>query len=239
MAYIYRNDNIFTASNDYDASIYITILEQTNCQENTFSVVTPRYTTINETGETFELPKKDGVYKVICEDFFITNEYIYYHYPNLFASLIDSIKESICDCKCDDCEDCDKTDYSAVLTKLLSYGIINDNKYFDSLKLTAKCIKCDVLDTSTCNLLTEQVTGKSDSNKLNKKFIAYYYLVYYYTDLKSKSSTNNIDFEKLYDFKKISKCISKLNINSSCIKQSIYSDINPGIFTVQFNPTFT
>lgn len=235
-----RVDNVFdiyiSDNKNYKAILYL----QNDCSFTDATVVETKEITSQNSSVTITLPNKDGIYKLLIfsgsSSIFL--EKIVYHYPNLFNCLIDSIKESLCDCKCDDCEDCDKTNYSDILTKLLSYGIINNNKYVDNLTSTTKCVRCDISDIATCNVLIEQVTGKSDSNKLNKKLIAYYYLVYYYTDLKSKSSINNVDYEKLYDFKNISKCIAKLDVNNSCIKETIYSDINPRIFTAEFNPIF-
>jgi|688.fasta_scaffold00217_17 hypothetical protein len=233
---ILRENNLFTITNTGVDLIYITVYVQTFCGSNQWDILIPEQSTDDVLQIT--LPNKDNLYKIVISDKKNSTETIYVSiYSEFLKSFVDSVNNILCGCPCEECDDCDKKekDYLSAITKLLSYNIINNGIYNQYLTATNDCIKCNILDSNQCVLMKETILGNADNTLLMKQLIAYYYLVFYYTDL-SLNNGSNIVTEK-YNFNNIVKCIKKLGLDIDCIKDAIH--IEPqGIYTFEFNNTF-
>lgn len=214
---ITRNDNIITITKTGINTIYVTVYIQTYCDSNVWEVIIPRQSTDDTLSIT--LPNRDDLYRLYIEDdrTVYTKNYVY-RYTNFLESLIEDIKYTLCGCACSDCGKNEK-DYLSTILKLLSYNIINGSIYNEFLTSTNDCVKCNVLDTNQCLLLNETVLGASDNTLLMKQLIAYYYLVFYYVDLRLNDNSHIIT--QRYDYDNIIQCIKKLGIDELCIKDNI------------------
>lgn len=231
MAYtIVRNNNIFTITKTGLNVLYVTVYTQTFCNSNEWKVLIPEQQ--NNGILLITLPKKDDLYKIVITDKLLLNDtYNVSIYTQFLKSFVEDVHYILCGCSCSDCDDCDKKekDYLSVITKLLSYNIINDSIYNQYLIATNNCLKCTVLNSNQCILLHESILGNSDNTLLIKQLIAYYYLVFYYTDLKINDNTNE-NIMEVYKYNTIIQCIKKLGLDENCIKNAINLQTE-GIFT--------
>ena len=237
MAYtILRNGNVFTVTKTGLNLLYITVYTQTFCNSNEWKVLLPQQ--INNGVLLLTLPKKDDLYKIVITDKLLLNDtYTVSIYTQFLKSFVENVHYILCGCPCSNCDDCDKKekDYLSAITKLLSYNIINNSLYNQYLTATNSCIKCNILDSNECILLNESILGNADNTLLIKQLIAYYYLVFYYTDLKLNNDSVNV--AEIYNFNNIIQCVRKLGINENCIKNIII--IEPErTYTFEFNNTF-
>jgi hypothetical protein len=228
---IVRENNVFTIANTGTNALYVTVYIQTFCGSNQWEVLIPEQFT-NYTLQV-TLPNTDNLYKIVITD----KEDLYETINEFLKSFVISVHTILCGCPCEECDDCDKKekDYLSAITKLLSYNIINGGIYNKYLTATNDCIKCSVLDSNQCILLKETILGNANNTLLMKQLIAYYYLVFYYTDL-SLNNSSTIVTER-YNFNNIIQCIRKLGITEMCIKDAIYTQPQ-GIYTYEFNNTF-
>ena len=221
MAYtITRNNNVFTINTNGGNALYITVYIETFCNSFEWDVLIPEQFTNDIL--TIDLPNKDNLYKIVITDKeHLYNEHKIPIYTNFLKSYIEDVKYILCGCPCENCEDCNKEekDYLSVLVKMFAYNSINENLYNTYFNITNLCIKCDILDLNQCMLLNETILGDGDNKELMKKTIAYYYLVFYFTDLKLNNNSQIIT--DIYQYKEILKCIKKLSINIDCIKNII------------------
>lgn len=213
-----RNKNIFTVEKVSGNDISVTVYIETFCNSDEWiefleeQLVTTTY--------TFTLPA-DNFYRItVTDEEELLENYDITIYNNFLTSLIEDIGDVLCGCECKGCDDCDEKKYGSVFSKLLTYNIINNNQYFTNLEITNDCVKCNILEFSKCILTNEAILGTSDNKVLIKELIAYYYLVYYYTDL--SLSDNSSSITELYNYTNIIKCINKLNIDINCIKDLLY-----------------
>lgn len=238
MGYILTRDgNSFTVLKTGEGDLYVTVYAQSNCQLDEYEVVIAEQEVLVSTSIT--LPNKDSLYRIQFTDSDGLDESTYVSvYKEFLKSLIEDIKYVLCGCACESCPDCGKKekDYLSALVKMFSYNIINGSMYNQFFTATGECVKCNILDVNQCLLRNETILGNSDNTELMKQVIAYYYLVYYYTDLRLNQNSSNVT--TLYDYKNIIKCIKKLGIDESCINGSIVIEEPEGIFTVEFNNTF-
>jgi hypothetical protein len=217
---ITRNNNIFTITKTGNNAIYVTIYTQTSCDSNQWSVLIPEQFTNDSLIIT--LPNKDGLYRIFITDNQGFNETLNIPiYTSILKSYIEDVKYVLCGCPCENCKDCDKQekDYLSVLIKMFAYNIINEGLYNQYLTATNDCIKCNILDANQCILLNESILGDSSNTELMKQIIAYYYLVFYFTDLKLNNNSQTIT--NTYQYNEILKCIKKLGININCITNNI------------------
>ena len=227
---ITRYGNNITVNSLSEESIYLYLYKEVSCDDVYEEIISK--TSI--TNHTFTLPIEDGIYKLILrKDENTAKEIFIPHYQNFLVSLTDDIDYILCGCGCSDCPDCDGNDMDvlSVILKILSYTIINKEKYINSLIKTNSCIECDILEINECNLLLESVVGNIENMALLKKIVAYYYLVFYYTDLQI---IQNEEFVKqLYQFSKILPCVKKYISNKECISNIITSYNNYDIAMIE------
>lgn len=205
-----RIDNYLFELENFDvASLTVRVFEKVNCTD----VVLLSEIRFTET-YSFSLPQKDGEYTISISSLTEEEFHTITNYFDFFNSIIEDISIHVCDCGCNNCEDCnDEESINKILTKLISYNIVNNYRFNNYLLSTIDCIKCDLLDINSCIVSNEIVKGETDVSKLNRYLIEYYYLTYYFTDLKLQNDVSH------YHFNKISKCLK--NINPTCIKNKI------------------
>lgn len=234
MAYsIERDNNNFKIVTDNFLSVILSV--QTSCDLSLWENVGLEQSGTSEINIT--LPVLDNVYKISINNQSEIEEIIIYKFDNFITSFVDEIKEIVCNCgSCNECEDCDKKDYSSILLKLISYNILNNNIYTPYFLATNDCIKCEIFDINMCILLNETVKGNADNSHLMKKIIMYFYLIFYYVDLK----LNKYNVTELYQYKKMISCFKKIGINDTCIKNAILdgSENDFSIYNNNFNNTF-
>ena len=213
----------FKVSNTGSKDLYLTLFLSEKCDiDVNYRVYIEEI--IIEVGDsyTFNLPTKDGLYKLS-----LTNKEGNYQeifipqYLELLSSLVEDIEYVLCGCNYKDCDDEDydnDTEILSVLLKILSYISINKNKYGRALASSNACVECDILESNLCILINENVSENYQNKNLIKKLIALYYLVFYYTDYKIENNLETI--QQRYNFKKIYPCIKKIGLSIECIEDN-------------------
>ena len=219
---IEREKNIFKVINIHTDSISITLFFTESCDmDDNYEICQSEVVLLPGEEHTFILPDTDGLYKLVVtteqEQYQYQQTYIP-QYNKILSSLIEDMEYILCGCHCIDCEDCDgqEEDVLPVFLKMLSYILINKNKYEKTLTNSAKCIECEILNANLCYILHENIQGNAENKRLMKQIIAYYYLVFYYTDLLNENDERSI--QDRYNFKKIYSCIKRLGLSIECIK---------------------
>lgn len=215
-----RNNNIFTIINTSANTLYVTVYVETYCGSEEWQEIIPEQT-INTT-LSITIPNRDNLYKLFITDKISLNDELKVPiYGKLLISFIEDVKYVLCGCPCENCEDCNKNkkDYLFSLVKMFAYNSINESLYNEYLTSTNDCIRCNILDINQCILLNETILGNSDNTLLMKQIIAYYYLVFYFVDLKINNNSETVT--ELYQYNEIVKCIKKLGIDINCIKENI------------------
>ena len=216
---IERVNKQFIISNVGESSIYASLyLSPTGDREEDYEIVNSEVCILKGEDSSFTLPSNEGLFKLILTNKAGKTEEIFIpQYEVLLTSLIEDVDNILCGCECADCPDCDgeNEDVLSVVLKLLAFNTLNRDKYANNLASTSRCVECDILDISKCNLLQENVIGNINNTALLKKLVAYYYLVFYYTDL--YLSRDETATKSIYNFSKIFPCVKKYNLDINCI----------------------
>ena len=221
---IERNLNSFIISNTGSKDLYLTLFLSEKCDiDVNYKVCIEEVIIKVGDSYTFNLPIKDGLYKLLLTDKEGNYQEIFIpQYLELLSSLVEDINYVLCGCNYKDCDDCDNCDGDAeilsVLLKILSYISINKNKYEKALASSNACVECDILESNLCTLINENVSENYQNKNLIKKLIALYYLVFYYTDYKIENNLETI--QQRYNFKKIYPCIKKIGLSIECIEDN-------------------
>lgn len=217
---IERNLNSFIISNTGSNDLYITLYFSEKCDIDVNFITCITETKILKGEEyVFSLPTKDGLYKLIITDKIDNYKELFIpQYLQILSSLIEDIDYVLCGCNCENCEDCsgDDKDLLSVVLKILSFLMLNKDKYKEAIFSSSVCIECDIIEASLCNIIHESVNGNYQNKNLFKKLIAFYYLVFYYTDYKIENNLETI--KQRYHFKEIYPCIKKLGLSITCIE---------------------
>lgn len=234
---ITRSIDTYTITNTSGTPIIVQVEYSADCNDNeNFSVLNPTVT-LNTNDTTSFTMTSDGIYKVDIEDTVLNSSGTYQldtkyftKYDTLLNSFISDVEYSLCGCGCTNCPDCNdnQNDLLSTITKILAYNAISKSIYYECLGAAQDCISCDVLNLSNCNLITESVTGNIDNTVLFRRLVAYYYYVFYYTDVQVTGDKQGTDAK--YHISKIAPCIKKLGFDFDCVKTSIVSFIeNQGV----------
>lgn len=216
-----HTNNQYTLTNTGSTTITLLLQYKEKCEDDYVIIIPTEQISIPK---TFTL-KKDGIYSIAIIDTTISTvpfTTIVYSFYNFFLSMIDNVEYALCGCNdCKDCDECEREekDYLSAIIKLLSYNIVKQGKYNDSLNISHSCITCDIIDTNGCVLINEIMLGNDNNKLLMKKMVAYYYLIYYYTD--SLESDNSSNAKLVYKYNDIIKCINKLGLDVECLESSI------------------
>lgn len=228
------NDNLITVTNlTVDSLVKVTITLSETCSTNFTDIV--KDVNVNSTKE-FKLPPINGLYHIkltkITGDVEEYQEYNYPYFGILLKSIIEDFDYFFCGCGCKDCDDCGKDENSKLMLvmKVMSYFTLT-YKYFPRFyDAIFKCLYCDTLDISNCEILAEQLTGNSKPNLLFNKLLASFYLCFYFIEYYSNDDIELVN--KKFKYNNINQCIKSANADIDCIKNNIEN--NMGLFTVNF-----
>lgn len=148
------------------------------------------------------------------------------YFPTILKSIIEDLEKLFCKCNCEDCEDCvSREDLLNVLFKTTLYYSLSGNYYSKIFSEIVSCVGCDLDKEMLCVLSSENFYGNYKVNlKFLKKLLAIYYLSFYITDNNKETKIN------VYNYNKIKRCLSSLNISNECIKKSTGVDLdNPTV----------
>ena len=219
---IERNLNSFIISNTGSKDLYLTLFLSEKCDIDVNFITCITETKILKGEEyVFSLPTKDGLYKLTITDKIDNYKELFIpQYLQILSSLIEDIDYALCGCNCENCEDCsgDDKDLLSVVLKILSFLMLNKDKYKEAIFSSSVCIECDIIEASLCNIIHENVSENYQNKNLIKKLIAFYYLVFYYTDYKIENNLETI--QQRYNFKKIYPCIKKIGLSIECIEDN-------------------
>ena len=220
---IERYSDRFKVSNTSGKDLYLTLFLSEKCDiDVNYKVCIEGIIIKGGDSYTFNLPIKDGLYKLFLTDKEENYQEIFIpQYLELLSSLIEDIDYVLCGCEFKDCDGDDydnDTEVLSALLKILSYISINKNKYERAIASSNACVECDILESNLCILINENVSENYQNKNLIKKLIALYYLVFYYTDYKIENNLEAI--QQRYNFKKIYPCIKKLGLSIECIEDN-------------------
>lgn len=222
-----RENNELTITNITNSNIYYTLYYTSSCDlEENYEVFIVETTILSEESSTFSLPDQDGLYKLFLTDKGSLSQNIYFpQYKSILSSLVEDIDFVLCGCNCPSCSECDEEQDTlvSVLLKMLSYVLINKNKYEKTLLNSVNCIECNILDENLCYIIHESISGSYENKKLLKQIISYYYLVFYYTDLLLEKNETLIKLR--YNYSKIYSCVKKQGLDIKCIEESAEENI--------------
>lgn len=171
-------------------------------------------------------PIEDGKYNFRIKEYTpqetIKETYVYSYY-NLLQSIIKDIEKVLCNCNCDDCEDCYESEelYSKTLLKVMTYNTLTSKFYASIIDKVFSCLECSLIDINNCILLNENLHGSADNKRLFKKILSGYYLAFYYSELKNNEDKDFVN--KMFNYTFVSKCLENNGINLNCIKEKINS----------------
>lgn len=163
----------------------------------------------------------DGEYRLTLTDETPANQVINLkYYLNLQESLINDINLVLCGCECKSCEDCNDciTQLSAIV-KHGSFISLSAIDYTTTYTLISDYLKCILNEDIQCVLRNEKYIGTTEVATSLKLLLSLWYLVMYFGEFNSAADTDEEDYVNTkFDYNTISKCIMKLGINISDIK---------------------
>ena len=190
---------------------------------------------------TIKIPNKDGKYKIrIISTNTTTEEFEYVEYSftdfdYLLRSIINDVEVYITNCyDCTNCNDCngeDESIESILMSKMLSFYILNREYYDSFFNNGLACIECSILDMVNCLTLTEITQGKATKSELNRQIISYLYFIFYLAE-KSIFTCCLDSIDNKFKIYRLRKHLNK-NINTNCIETAILT--NPGYYMSDSN----
>ena len=190
---------------------------------------------------TLKIPNKDGKYKIritstdIVTEAFEYKEYSFVDYDFLLRSIISDVERYITNCSdCTNCEECreiDRNVESILMSKMLSFYIMNREYYDTFFNNGLSCIECSILDAVNCITLEETLHGKVTRSDLNKQIISYLYFIFYLAE-RSVFSCCVDSIDDKFKIHKIRRYLNK-NINTNCVETAILT--NPDYYMTDSN----
>lgn len=213
------------------------LYQRENC--NQYVEITNNIKVENEI--TLKIPNQDGFYKIritstdIFTEEFEYKDFLFSDFDYLLRSIIKDVEVYVTNCfdctECKDCKEIDNDKEAILLSKMLSFYILNKDYYSTFFNNGLGCIECSILDSVNCLTLVEITQGKTTRSELNKQIISYLYFIFY---LAQKSiftcCINSIDSK--FKINRIRKYLNK-NININCIETAILS--NPDYYVSDSN----
>lgn len=220
-----------------DRDLTVSLYYQETCK--TFTILASNL--VLEDFLNITIPKKDGIYKVrVTSTDTITEEFEYKdfllsNFNFLIRSIVDDVEKYITNCadctNCNDCNEIDNAKEAILLSKMLSFYILNRDYYESFFNNGLKCIECSILDSVNCITINQYIEGKNERSNLNKEIISYLYYIFYLAE-KSIFSCCLEGIDKKFKINKIKKYLDK-NININCIETAILS--NPDYYMSDSN----
>ena len=210
-------------SKNIDVQLFI----KTGCSSNHYKEISNRL--IVDSFIEIKIPLQDGKYKVRItatkpDESFEYVEYSFDSYNNLLGNIVSEIKDKLCGCDCKECNDCneDKKQDNTLL-KVISFYLLNNDYYSFFFNAGLQCVDCKILEDVSCLTLNEYVTGTANNDKLIKKILSYFYIVFY-AGQKAMSSCCIEEIDEQFDINNMSKCIDSIDIN--CVFDKIETNPN-------------
>lgn len=236
---IKRNLETITITNTGNKQIEFKLFYQQNCKSYT------ELTDHIEVEDSIDLriPITDGKYKIriistdITTDIFEYVEYSFTTFNYLLKSIVQDVERYITNCY--DCTNCKKCidvqeDIEAILvTKMLSFYILNREYYDSFFNNGLSCIECSILDMMNCLTLAEITQDKVTKSELNKQIISYLYFIFYLAE-KSIYTCCTSEVDDKFKIFRLKKYLEK-NINTNCIEAAILT--NPDYYISDSNLT--
>lgn len=229
------NSELITVTNTSGGDIVrATVSLSEDCSDNYVPILGPFEIT---SSKQIKLPFKNGLYKIKLQwvsSGIVVEEttYTYPYFGLLLGSLLEDMEGFFCDCDCQDCDDCGRDEKSkmTLMLKTFSYFILTYKYYPRFYDAIFKCLYCDILGLSNCELLSEKVMGSFVNDSLFKKTMANFYLSFYFIEYYGNDNLEEVN--RKFKYEKISKCIKTANADIDCIKDNIEN--NMGVYGVQF-----
>ena len=230
------NDNLITVTNlSSETEVIVSISLSETCTTDFTEIVKNIDVDLSK---EFKLPFINGIYKIEIERISGTTvietvEFTYPYFGVLLQSIIKDLDYFFCDCGCKDCEDCegDETSKLLLMLKVMNYFTLTYKffpRFYDAI---FKCLYCDSIDISNCQILTEKLTGNSKTQLLFDKLLASFHLCFYFIEYYNNDNIESVN--KKFKYNRISQCIKTANADINCIKENIEN--NMGLFTVPFD----
>jgi len=175
---------------------------------------------------------QDGKYKLIVTEGISEEEIIILHYSSLLYSIISDIQYILCECAVDlNCSDCGNTSeinkQLSVILKILSYQKLTHPRHAAFLETLFEPLKCSIDELTSNIILEEKMNGNADYIQLLEKILSYYYLSFYFSEVKT-SSEEELDYiNTKFQYQNLFNCI-----NSDLITDAENRIDNMGTFTV-------
>lgn len=155
----------------------------------------------------------DGQYKLfLIDENNEASEIKVLHYLSLINSILSDIQYILCDCAEDsNCPDCTHAGATAkelsTVLRIFSYISLTHPQYTAFLAVVFESLKCSVDELTRMLVSDELMTGKGNYVELLKKILSFYYLAFYYSEIKS-SSIEELDYlNTKFQFTELSTCI--------------------------------
>ncbi len=183
-------------------------------------------------GLTSDLVLVDGEYKLNITQNAVVTSAIVKNYKDLMLNIVSDVNLLLCGCDCD-CDDCvmNCNDTLTLVVKMMSYMALTYPQYNLALEKVSEVIKCLLGMDVSCLLINEKITGENDSDDLQKKIVATYYLAFYFVEkIQSADIEEESYINTKYNFNTISPCITKLGIDIAEVETIINN--NMGTITI-------
>ena len=214
---IKEHDFITIKLNGNIENIYVSLLKENSCEENTFDII--KNSELLTDIVIYRLPIIDGLYKIKIDIEGVITYYNFLYYDNLLKSIINDIEIVLCNSStCNNCIEVNNNDLTRVLLKITSYYILMKEYYGEFLDSSLDCLKCTIRDSNKCLLLNEKILTNQENLDLFNKIISSFYLIFYYFD---KISYPDEDIDKKFKYDKIKHCIISKGLNINCIETKI------------------
>ena len=183
---------------------------------------------------TLKIPNIDGKYKIrvtstdIITEVFEYAEYSFVSFNFLLKSIIEDVEVYITNCyDCTNCKECTNVEENieaTLVTKMMSFYILNREYYDSFFNNGLYCIECSILDMVNCLTLEEITQGKASRSELNRQIISYLYFIFYLAE-KSIFTCCPQSVDKKFKISRLRKYLNK-NININCIETAILTNPN-------------
>ena len=214
---IKEHDFITIKLNGNIENIYVSLLKENSCEENTFDII--KNSELLTDIVIYRLPIIDGLYKIKIDIEGVITYYNFLYYDNLLKSIINDIEIVLCNSStCNNCIEVNNNDLTRVLLKIMSYYILMKQYYSEFLDSSLDCLKCILEDANKCILLNEKILSNRENLDLFNKIISTFYLIFYYFD---KVKYLDEDIDKKFKYNRIKHCIILKGLNINCIESKI------------------
>lgn len=198
---------------------------QNSCGFETYKKITP--VTDVEDFIQLKIPFDSGRYKVRVisldlDETFVYEEYSFESYKHLLSNLVWALKDTLCDCHCTNCKDCvdcnEEKKPDNLVTKLLSFYLLNHSHYSPIVNMGSSCIECKLMEDINCLVLNDFIISTSEEKSLLKRIYSYFYIIFYLGE-KALYSYCPDEVDDLFEIDIIKPCLDTINVE--CIIEKV------------------